>query len=41
MTLQKCLLRASSLSMLELHTLVPILNVGIPMLSVHFSLIYD
>ena len=39
--LQKCLLRASALSMSELHTLVPVFNAGTPMLSVLLSLTYD
>ena len=39
--LQKCLLRASALSMQELHTLVPVFNVGTPILSVLISLTYD
>ena len=34
-------MRASALSMSELHILVPVFNVGTPMLSVLFSLTYD
>ena len=39
--LRKCLLMASALSMSELHTLIPVFNVGTPILSVLLSLIYD
>ena len=39
-TLRKCLLMASASSMLELHTIVQVLNVGTPILSVLFSLTY-
>ena len=41
MMLWKCLLRASTLSMSNFHTFVPVFYVGIPMLSVAFSLTYD
>ena len=40
-SLWKKLLRASDLSMSELHTLVPAINVGTPILSFLFSLTYD
>ena len=39
-TLWKWLLRDSALPMSELHTLVPVFNVGTPILSVLFSLTY-
>ena len=35
------LLRASALSMSELHILVPVSSVGTPILSVPFSFAYD
>ena len=41
MMLWKCLLWASTLSMSKLHTFVPVFYIGIPMLSVPFSLTYD
>ena len=37
----KVIIEASALSMSELHTLVPVFNVGTPILSVLFSLTYD
>ena len=40
-TLWKCLLRASALSMSELRTLVPVFNVGTPILSFVFSFAFD
>ena len=35
-----CLLRASALSMSELHTLVHVFNIDTPILSILFSLIF-